>query len=223
MIKFKKIFLVLVGFPEISTKVCKNASMQVFWVETFLNQILPGPNFFKPSVLGGLRIFRAFASLFELPDPWLVHACLGILKHVEIKPSLSSHGCCVWLCVFVFVCLHACRQKCVCVCAYQSMFEHGCQKATNIKLLDHNFSSPTRHNAKEYAQGWRHSSLSSSRIMIMSLASLHFSYSVFSQSNWMLNPLTRSLELCVLTRRSSRLNHCTVDHSYVTITALLAV
>ena len=59
----------MVGFPEISMKVCKNASMQVFWVQTFLTQILPGPNFFKLSVSGGLRIFRAFASLFILcPD-----------------------------------------------------------------------------------------------------------------------------------------------------------
>ena len=55
---------VLVGFPEISMKVCKNASMQVFWVQTFLTKILPGPNFFKPSEPGGLRIFWAFASLF---------------------------------------------------------------------------------------------------------------------------------------------------------------
>ena len=55
----------MVGFPEISMKVCKNASMQVFWVQTFLTQILPGPNFFKLSVPGGLRIFRAFASLFH--------------------------------------------------------------------------------------------------------------------------------------------------------------
>ena len=62
---FIEIFWVLVGFPEISMKVCKNASMQVFWVQTFLTQILPGPNFFKPSVPGGLRIFRAFASLFK--------------------------------------------------------------------------------------------------------------------------------------------------------------
>ena len=39
--------------------------MQVFLVERFSTQILPGPNFFKPSVPGGLRIFRAFASLFQ--------------------------------------------------------------------------------------------------------------------------------------------------------------
>ena len=38
--------------------------MQVFCVETFLTQFSPGQNFFKPSVSGGLRIFRAFASLF---------------------------------------------------------------------------------------------------------------------------------------------------------------
>ena len=31
--------------------------------KTLLTQILPGPNFFKPSIPGGLRIFRAFASL----------------------------------------------------------------------------------------------------------------------------------------------------------------
>ena len=41
------------------------ASMQVFWVQTFLTQWLPSPNFFKLSVPGGLRIFRAFASLFH--------------------------------------------------------------------------------------------------------------------------------------------------------------
>ena len=37
--------------------------MQEFWVETFSTQILPGPNFSKPSVPGDLRVFRAFASL----------------------------------------------------------------------------------------------------------------------------------------------------------------
>ena len=42
------------------------ASMQVFWVQTFSTQRLPSPNFFKLSVPGGLRIFRAFASLFLL-------------------------------------------------------------------------------------------------------------------------------------------------------------
>ena len=35
------------------------------WVWMFLTKILPGPNFFKPSEPGGLRIFRAFASLFD--------------------------------------------------------------------------------------------------------------------------------------------------------------
>ena len=64
MRKFTKIFLVLLGFPEISTKVWKNASMQVFWVKKNSTQLLPCPNFFKPSVPGGLRFFRAFASLF---------------------------------------------------------------------------------------------------------------------------------------------------------------
>ena len=53
----------MVGFPEITMKVCKNESMQVFSVQFFLTQILPGPNFFKPSEPGGLRIFRAFTSL----------------------------------------------------------------------------------------------------------------------------------------------------------------
>ena len=38
--------------------------MQVFWVQTFLTQRLPSPIFFKLSIPGGLRIFRAFASLF---------------------------------------------------------------------------------------------------------------------------------------------------------------
>ena len=38
--------------------------MQVFWVQTFLTQRLPSPNFFKRSV-PGLRIFRAFASLLD--------------------------------------------------------------------------------------------------------------------------------------------------------------
>ena len=39
--------------------------MQVFWVQTFLTQRLPSPNFFKLSVPGDLRIFRAFAILFS--------------------------------------------------------------------------------------------------------------------------------------------------------------
>ena len=34
--------------------------------KTFLTQSLPSPNFFKPSVLGEVRVFRAFASLFCL-------------------------------------------------------------------------------------------------------------------------------------------------------------
>jgi len=32
--------------------------------QTFSTQSLPGPNCFKPSVRGDLRVFRAFASLF---------------------------------------------------------------------------------------------------------------------------------------------------------------
>ena len=39
-------------------------SIQIFWAQTFPTQSLPGPNFFKPSVSGDLRVFRAFASLF---------------------------------------------------------------------------------------------------------------------------------------------------------------
>ena len=38
--------------------------MKIFWAQTFLTQNLPGPNFFKLSVPGNLRVFRAFASLF---------------------------------------------------------------------------------------------------------------------------------------------------------------
>ena len=37
---------------------------KIFGAQTFLIQSLPDPNFFKPSVPGGLRIFIAFASLF---------------------------------------------------------------------------------------------------------------------------------------------------------------
>ena len=39
-------------------------SIKIFWAQTFSTQSLPGPNFFKPSVPGDLRVFRAFASLF---------------------------------------------------------------------------------------------------------------------------------------------------------------
>ena len=69
-----------------SVQVCKNASMQVFWVKTFLTQILPGPNFFKPRVPGGLRIFRAFASLF---DPFPKSICR--LKGGDRKKFLFFH------------------------------------------------------------------------------------------------------------------------------------
>ena len=51
-------FFFIDGFPK-----------QVFWVQTFTTQSLPDPNFFKPSVHGALRIFRAFASLFYTPPP----------------------------------------------------------------------------------------------------------------------------------------------------------
>ena len=40
---------------------CKYASILS---RKFSTKILPGPNFFKPSVPGDLRVFRAFASLF---------------------------------------------------------------------------------------------------------------------------------------------------------------
>ena len=39
-------------------------SIKIFWAQTFLTRSLLGPNFFKLNVPGGLRIFRAFASLF---------------------------------------------------------------------------------------------------------------------------------------------------------------
>ena len=70
------------------------ASMQVFWVQTFSTQRLPSPNFFKLSVPGGLRIFRAFASLF-LSNPNL---CNCFLKCAQVSyPSFwtvmwKSHG-----------------------------------------------------------------------------------------------------------------------------------
>ena len=51
---------------------------KVFWVQAFLTQILPGPNFFKLSIPGGLRIFRAFASLFFfffMLQMWSIHLC----------------------------------------------------------------------------------------------------------------------------------------------------
>ena len=92
---------------------------------------------------------------------------VGMEKHVKLKLTYVLIGA-VCDCVFVFGCMHACRHKRVCVCfVHQCVFVCGFQKATNIKLLDHNFSSPTLHNAKEYAQCWRHTSLSSSRIMVM--------------------------------------------------------
>ena len=34
------------------------------FAQTFLTQSLPGQNFFKSSIPGDLRVFRAFASLF---------------------------------------------------------------------------------------------------------------------------------------------------------------
>ena len=54
--------------------------MQVFWVQTFLTHRIPSPNFFKLSVPGGLRIFRAFASLFS-----------------EKGTSITSHQCFQWI------------------------------------------------------------------------------------------------------------------------------
>ena len=41
-------------------------TQKCFWPENFLTQSLPSPNFFKPSILGEVRVFRAFASLFIL-------------------------------------------------------------------------------------------------------------------------------------------------------------
>ena len=92
---FLKIIWVSVGFSEINTKVCKNASMQVFWVETFSTQILPGPNFFKPSVPGSLRIFRAFASLFKytLITHTYLYSRVNVTATQPIaRPSMSFKG-----------------------------------------------------------------------------------------------------------------------------------
>ena len=70
---FLKVYFLKVYFPTCIFRKCIFrkyifrkcvASMQVFWVQTFSTQRLPSPNFFKLSVPGGLRIFRAFASLF---------------------------------------------------------------------------------------------------------------------------------------------------------------
>ena len=68
----QKTFLKIIQFIE---KIYNHILGQVFWVQTFSIQILPGPNFFKPSVPGGLRIFRAFASLFlcTLPLHSFIH------------------------------------------------------------------------------------------------------------------------------------------------------
>ena len=52
---FSNFFFDLFGF---------SSTYSIFWAQTFSIQNLPNPNFFKSSVPGGLRIFRAFASLF---------------------------------------------------------------------------------------------------------------------------------------------------------------
>ena len=100
MRKFINIFWVLVGFPEISMRVCKNPSMQVFWVQTFSTQFLPGPNFFKLSIPCGLRIFRAFASLFPIAIAMVLHHnwFLLQLRWVFFTHFLSTRGCVrLWL------------------------------------------------------------------------------------------------------------------------------
>ena len=86
-----------------------------------------------------------------------------MLKHTKLNISIDA----LCDCVFVFVCLLADVKY-----VFQSVFVCGCQKASNVKLLDHNFSSqpPMLHNAKEHA--------GATSLTIMSL-SPNSSYSVF--------------------------------------------
>ena len=46
-----------------------SSTFSIFWAQTCSTHNLPSPNFFEPSVPGSLRIFQAFASLFELQFP----------------------------------------------------------------------------------------------------------------------------------------------------------
>ena len=56
---------------------------RTFWAQTFSTQSLPGPNFFKLSVPGGLRIFWAFASLLILKETFMIgHHCHILTLHV---------------------------------------------------------------------------------------------------------------------------------------------
>ena len=61
--RVKKRKLIFLKSPNSARLLMKNV-----WAQTFLTQSLPGPNFFKPSVPGDLRVFQAFASLF--PFEW---------------------------------------------------------------------------------------------------------------------------------------------------------
>ena len=72
------------------------------WAQTFPTKSLPGPNFFKLSVPGDLRVFRAFASLFLMTFS-LTGSLFGhISKPQKISEQWASIGtsrikpCCVW-------------------------------------------------------------------------------------------------------------------------------
>merc|ERR1712172_105319 len=63
---FSKVYFPKVYFPKMYF--LKVYFLKVYFPKTFLTQSLPSPNFFKPSVPGEVRVFRAFASLFQLVD-----------------------------------------------------------------------------------------------------------------------------------------------------------
>ena len=68
----------------------KSLSIQIFWARTFLTQSLPGPNFFKWSVPGGLHIFRAYYQKpYQSRDNDLSNMTLPLFLNVKVVKKSS--------------------------------------------------------------------------------------------------------------------------------------
>ena len=88
LIKVQNLFLLL-RMVQFSEKIHK-----IFLAQTFLTRGFPGPNFFKLSLPGGLRIFQTFASLLNLANIWrpwsgLPFEGIHLWYCVLLKPTLS--------------------------------------------------------------------------------------------------------------------------------------
>ena len=88
--RIRKTYMFSLNYPIQRENQWKYFGLNFFWPEAY-----PAKTFFKPSVPGDLRVFRAFASLFyfkSLVSPWRGHQLKSLFKAFFSAWSIFSNG-----------------------------------------------------------------------------------------------------------------------------------